>query len=188
MPTSTLILVLLVLTVAGFMMGRSRALATAGGTPRELHSVPSYYGFYVAIWAGIPALLLMLTWLALEPVIIKNLVLASLPAEQFGQLTESELELAWVDVRNLATGNIVREDPSAALRAAADHYLFLESLSNWALFLVGAGAWAAVRQPWADFDDINVPMDTDPHHVEHPEADEQAGEINVHETVPPQTT
>jgi phosphate transport system permease protein len=137
MPTSTLVLVLLVLAAAGYYMGRSRALASAEGAPYKLHSVPSYYGFYVAIWAGIPALLLVLAWLALEPIVIKDLVLSALPDREFGALTENELELTWVDIRNLATGNIVRQDPSAALQAAADHYRSLASLSNWALFVVG---------------------------------------------------
>jgi phosphate transport system permease protein len=137
MPTSYLVLLVLVLAIAGFMLGRSRALATAGGTPGPLHSVPGYYGFYVAIWAGIPALLLVLAWLALEPVVIKSMVLAALPEAQFGDLTESELELAWVDIRNLATGNIVSQDPSPALRAAAEHYQSLHALSDWTLFLLG---------------------------------------------------
>ena len=137
MPTSTLVLVLIVLTVIGFMMGRSRAMATANGAPRVLHSVPSYYGFYVAIWAGIPALLLLLAWLALEPSIIKGMVLSSLPSATFGQFSADQLELVWVDIRNLATGNIVRQEPSEALLAAAEHYRSLHALSDWALFLVG---------------------------------------------------
>jgi phosphate transport system permease protein len=43
-----------------FAAGRRRAVAAAGGRSRVLHSLPDYYGTYAALWAGIPAALLLL--------------------------------------------------------------------------------------------------------------------------------
>ncbi|PTS86579.1 MULTISPECIES: phosphate ABC transporter permease subunit PstC [unclassified Caulobacter] len=45
---------------AAFMLGKRRAVKTAGGAPRVLHSLPGYYGSYAALWAGAPAALLLL--------------------------------------------------------------------------------------------------------------------------------
>ena len=138
MPTSVLILVILVLSVIGFYLGRSRVLAQAGGHPSALHSVPSYYGFFVAIWAGIPALILVLVWIALAPSLIKTMVLDGLPESLTASMNQDALNLYWVDIRNLATGNIVSREPDAALTNAAAHYNRLHALSSWGLFAIGS--------------------------------------------------
>ena len=49
--------VLLMLTYVGFLMGRQRAHAVSGKDARNLHSLPSYYGYYIVVWCGIPAFL-----------------------------------------------------------------------------------------------------------------------------------
>ena len=47
MQTTTLLLVLAVITVAAFSLGRKRALDSVGGPGRisHLHSLPGYYGY-----------------------------------------------------------------------------------------------------------------------------------------------
>ena len=57
MSSTILFLVIALLTVAGFYLGRTRALATVGGNVRQLHSLPGYYGYAVALWCGIPSFL-----------------------------------------------------------------------------------------------------------------------------------
>lgn len=60
MPINALILLMmLVLISAAFYVGRSRALRSAGRESVSLHSLPNYHGYFVALWTGIPALLLM---------------------------------------------------------------------------------------------------------------------------------
>lgn len=44
MPVFWLILIVLAIAATGYVVGRSRALASAGGDSRILHSLPSYYG------------------------------------------------------------------------------------------------------------------------------------------------
>ncbi|WP_323783298.1 phosphate ABC transporter permease family protein, partial [Leisingera sp.] len=63
MPTIWLVVLLLALAAAGFYWGRARALSTAGGDARELHSLPSYYGYHVALSAFVPAITVLVVWL-----------------------------------------------------------------------------------------------------------------------------
>jgi len=121
MPTAVLLATLAGLTVVGYALGRSRAVAARG--TRHLNSLPGYYGLYVAAWCGIPAVVIVALWLALEPAIVRALVVSTLP--DAGDGSEVALSLLLTDIRNLASGNIVSRDVDAALRAAADHYRFL---------------------------------------------------------------
>jgi len=79
MPIAVLLAALIGLTVAGYYMGRSRAVAVGGHGTRHLNSLPGYYGLYVAAWCGIPAVSIVVLWLTLEPEIIKALLVAALP-------------------------------------------------------------------------------------------------------------
>ena len=76
---------------AGFMRGRR--LRTAG----RIHSLPVYHGAHVALWAAIPALLLLAAWAPIQSHMVDRAVLASpegraLPA--FGMQRESILSEA----------------------------------------------------------------------------------------------
>ena len=62
MSSSVLLLVLAGLTVVGFYLGRSRALASVGGKVRDLHSLPGYYGYAVALWCGVPSFAVFVLW------------------------------------------------------------------------------------------------------------------------------
>src|SRR3546814_12763996 len=55
----------LALAAFAYRSGTRKALAAAGDGRggRALHSLPSYYGAYVALWCGIPALLIAFVWL-----------------------------------------------------------------------------------------------------------------------------
>ena len=148
MSVSVLVALVLILTAIGYFMGRSRSVAVAGGTPRPLHSVPGYYGAYVAVWAGIPALLLALLWIAVSPTVIQTLVLDGLPETVLATMSENDLRLYWVDIRNQATGNIVSRTADQTLLDAAAHYVHLHSLSDWSLFAIGL-ALACFGLYWA---------------------------------------
>lgn len=56
MPMSWALLASLVLALAGFIVGRSRAMAAAGADVRQLHSRPVYHGASVALMALAPAI------------------------------------------------------------------------------------------------------------------------------------
>ncbi len=135
MSFSLILAALVVLTIAGYHLGRSRALASVGGSPRALHSRPHYYGYFVALWCGVPAVLILGAWLAFEPAIVQTLVISDLPAD-LQAYEPSQMSLLLNDIRNLASGNITSGDVTAELRAAADHYNSLKHLSTLAAAVV----------------------------------------------------
>ena len=57
-----ILFVLAGLTYLGFAMGRSRVLTFAKGQPRQLASLPGYYGYFVALWCGVPSILALIIW------------------------------------------------------------------------------------------------------------------------------
>jgi phosphate transport system permease protein len=128
-------LVLLLLSFAGFQLGRTTAVSSAGGRLSRLHSVPSYYGLYVAMWVGLPALILFALWTGLEGIVVNNMVRASLPAS-LTSLSAQEINLIMVDIHNLAYGNITSRVPDPALTDAAAYYNHLRSIGNGALAVV----------------------------------------------------
>lgn len=149
MQTFIVVLALLGFAAVGYTMGRARAVMTAGGMPKDLHSLPSYYGSYTALWIGLPSLILLAVWLIVQPYIINGVVMGGLPASMTQGLSASEYGLLLNDIRNTATGNIsARADEPAIVEAAAQ----LNSLSQTSFILmiiaafgVGAGGLAFAR-------------------------------------------
>ena len=153
MPLSVLILVLLILVGVAYQAGRRRSISVVGG-PRDvpkLHSLPTYYGVYTALWAGLPALVVLGIWLTMQSTVIVDLVVADLPREM-QELPAAELNLVINDIKNLASGNIVSREVGAEMQAAADHYRNLQSTGYAAMVVAvlslavlgGAYAWRAV--------------------------------------------
>lgn len=138
-PTHLLIL-LFMLTAAGYVLGRSRAffVVSSQGGPKELHSRPTYYGALTALWCAVPALLVFSFWLAFESSIITNIVVAGLPND-IGSLPLDQLNLVVNDIRNLVNGNIVGGEISPAIQGAADHYESLKATSHGALTVLILG-------------------------------------------------
>ena len=133
MSSPTVLVVLLGLTLLAFALGRRRAVqGLVGVSPRSVHSLPGYYGGYVALWCLLPALALFTIWQVTEPMVIRGQVLAGLP-EDVRALPEAELGLVYNDIRNLVEGNIVSGEPSAEILAAAERYEALQSISNLTL-------------------------------------------------------
>ncbi len=131
---SYLILLLLILTTASYYLGRSRSLASVSGRTQDLHSLPSYYGFFTALWCGLPALIVFVFWITFQPTIITHLVVAGMPPEIQG-LPEAQLNLAINDLKNVVSGNIVSSNPNPAMLAAAEHYKNLQTISSAALWV-----------------------------------------------------
>ena len=69
-----MIAVLLVAAAAGWLgYARARQLRSAG----RLHSLPAYHGSYAALWAAIPALLILALWAPVQSRMVNQEVLAS---------------------------------------------------------------------------------------------------------------
>ena len=72
MHPGALVLIILALAGLGHVLGRTRALAVVRGDARKLHSLPSYYGAMVALFAAVPALALLLAWLVVQPFVLDS--------------------------------------------------------------------------------------------------------------------
>jgi phosphate transport system permease protein len=126
---------LLLLTVIGYYMGRSRALAAVGGRAPQLHSLPSYHGLHVALWCAIPGFLLLFLWLIVGSRVIDALVVAGLPPAA-ANLPANELGLLLNDIRNIAAGLADRAAADPMKVAAADRLADLRLTGNIGVAIV----------------------------------------------------
>jgi phosphate transport system permease protein len=121
MQATLVLLVVALLALAAFALGRRRALAAAGGAER-LHSLPVYHGAYAALWCGLPGLAVALAWLLFSSSAVEHLTLSGLP-QGSAPRDSSERALFLNDVRNAAGGGLAGDD--AQVRAAAERYVRL---------------------------------------------------------------
>ena len=70
--------VILILCLSSYFFGRSEArkLVTQN---IKLKALPAYYGYYLSLWCGLPALIIFGCWSLFEPTIIKILILNNFP-------------------------------------------------------------------------------------------------------------
>ncbi|MBS9778096.1 MAG: phosphate ABC transporter permease subunit PstC [Gammaproteobacteria bacterium] len=87
MTTQVILYILTAIAVSGYFTSRrkatkyKRALANSNQT---LHSLPKYYGYYTAMWSGIPALLILAAWIALESTVIDSSLVQQIPQSMKG--------------------------------------------------------------------------------------------------------
>jgi phosphate transport system permease protein len=149
MQSSILLLVLLGVTALAYRFGYKRAVLVAGGASqiKTLHSLPGYYGFYAALWAGLPSLLLLGFWVGFQDPIVTSITKAELPAGMTEGLSAGQMGLLLNDIKNLATDNIVSGEVTPELQAAADNYSRLRglaSIAKWVLALAVAVGGLAI--------------------------------------------
>jgi len=97
-----LLVLILVLGLLAFALGRARALSATGGDPRQLHSLPGHYGWHAALMTALPALAMLILWSLVQPVIIQHQTSALLAPEALA--SDTAFTLAMDDVRRLAEG------------------------------------------------------------------------------------
>ena len=102
MSIGLLSLIVIALAAAGYVIGRQLALSKAGGDIRRLHSLPGYYGQTVFLFTAVPALVLMLLWLLVQPLLIETRVTSMIPAADIPD--GSSANLVMTDVRRIAEG------------------------------------------------------------------------------------
>jgi phosphate transport system permease protein len=84
---------------------------------------------------GLPALLLLLLWTALQGTVIERLLVGTLPAELTADATGPQINLLLAEIKNLAAG-VVFGDPSPAVQQAADTLNRWNGIANWTLVAV----------------------------------------------------
>ncbi len=151
MPAAFLFLIIGLGAVA-WWTGRQRAAALASGPARtgRLHSLPTYHGWYVALWTALPALLFLAVWSVIAPGLateaaLQSAAAAGLPAD------EMERRALVDEARSVATGelgaalNPIAGQLAPAFAAAARRYALIGGAITLILaFAGGAYAWSRI--------------------------------------------
>jgi phosphate transport system permease protein len=129
------VLLIVVMSLVAFFVGRvsGRRFVTAEGA--SVHSLPAYHGAFVAVWVGIPALVLVLLWIFLQQPLIDQVLLASLPDSMTEGASPAQLSLYLSEIRNVAAGQIFSE-PSPEITAAAAELVRWSAIADWAMLVV----------------------------------------------------
>lgn len=135
MSPITLILTVLVLSAIGFHFGCKRAFAIAGNDIRQLHSLPSHYGYYVAIWCGIPSLVIFSLWAALDGSVILSITIDSISA-QTESFNNQQLKLLKDEILRLVAGGQMIGEPKPHVMEAVAKHQQLQATSNLALTVI----------------------------------------------------
>ncbi len=154
MSPTHLLLTLLMLTAAGFFIGRYKAFAVskACGGIKTLHSRPTHYGALACLWCLAPSLIVFSFWLFFQSTIITDIVVSDLPGH-IRSLPDARLNLIVNDIQNIVEGNITGLKITPEMQAAAQRYTSLKQTSQAALtvliILISvtgiAGVWWRIR-------------------------------------------
>ena len=107
MSLGLLLLTVLALAALGYSLGRRKAMSSAGGDMRKLHSLPTFYGWITALWVLVPVCAIALVWLFAEGFVIHaNAVRLIDPADV---PADGSVNLMMADVTRLAEGLSVLE-------------------------------------------------------------------------------
>ena len=130
-------LLIIAMSLLAFHVGRSTGRAYAAG-PVKPHSLPQHHGLFVAVWVGIPALVLVLLWLFLQESVIEQLLIASLPEEALREGDASQVSLVLSEIKNVAGGRLFSE-PSPEVVAAAERYARWSAIARLAMLVAALG-------------------------------------------------
>ena len=137
MNPSMLLVLLFVLVLVAFRLGKDRSIAVVGGLRgvRDLHSLPGHYGLLTALWCGLPALAIFAIWVSFQDTVLVRLVLSHM-AQSADQLSASQLSLLMNDLRNVVAGNVAAETVAESTRKAAEEYRALRDIAHMALTVI----------------------------------------------------
>jgi phosphate transport system permease protein len=139
------------LGIVGWLAARAKAVAFETGTTAASrpHSTANYHGWYVALWAALPALLFIALWQLISPGLVLSSVLASpeaasLPAEAMERsaVLEEARALAAGDIA--ASFNPLSDRIAPAFEVAQQRYGFIGVTIAMLLAFAG-GAYGFLR-------------------------------------------
>lgn len=130
-----LLLAIVVFALVAFYVGQSAGKKFVAAEGASVHSLPGYHGAFVAVWVGIPAMILLLLWTAAQGGVVDGLVVAGLPADLTAAKSPAEISLLLSEIKNVAVGQIFAE-PSPEVRAAADALVRWNEIGRWTMVVV----------------------------------------------------
>jgi phosphate transport system permease protein len=134
MNFAQLTIVFLVLVLASGVLGWRRIRVPQLADGMRPHSRAVYHGFYNALWCGVPMLVVVLAWLAVEPGIIRPAVLDEFAASS--AIIEEISAFKYDEIRNIADGLLPSEFADQAVLQAVERYRSLKWQSGAALAIL----------------------------------------------------
>ena len=146
-----LVAILLLAAAAGwFGHVRAQRLRTGG----RLHSLPVYHGVHAALWAAIPALLILALWVPVQQRLVDTAVLGS-PQGQALPEFQMQRDSILAEARDIASGNAnAGFNPESAgiapvMRSAQTRYALMGG--GLAILIAAVTAGFALRRSKVDF-------------------------------------
>ena len=154
MTSATLLFLVIGLGLMAWFFGRLKAAglqARDANARSVLHSLPNYHGWYVALWAILPAVLFMAVWSFVSPALITDAALTSPAAAQLPQDGFARAAIL-SEARAIAYGNQVNafnplsQSMVEPYRDAIAHYQMIGAIAALLLvFACGAYAWLKIK-------------------------------------------
>ena len=153
MTLSIALVAILLLAIAAGLFARRRAAGLRGGGAR-LNSLPNYHAFYVALWAALPALVLLAIWSPVQTGLVEQSVLSS-PVGQ--KLPDFDLarDTILTEAREIAAGereagfNAESSELAPIYAAATSRYGAIGG--SIAIVFAMLGAFLSMRRVGVDF-------------------------------------
>ena len=150
--TVALVAILAIALVGGlFARNRAAGLRSDGG---RLNSLPNYHGFYVAIWAALPALLFLAAWTPIQTGLVDQAVMASPVGQQLPDFDMAR-DTILTEAREIAAGereagfNPESSELAPIYAAASSYYAAIGG--GIAIVIAFLGAFLAMRRINVDF-------------------------------------
>ncbi len=141
-----LLVIIGALALFGFWLGKRRALAFSGGREEsgkqspKLHSRPEYYGGLVALWAALPAILVLGVIFAVRGPLVESAVMTGLTAPEVEAAGGHET-LAFSRIKSIALGELESDD---RFQASVDRYVETNARINWYMTLASVALGAVL--------------------------------------------
>ncbi len=139
--------VLLILLTLSYQIGWSRSRKLAAGGTQRLHSRPIYHGVLAALFALLPAVIVLGLWALLSGQVSRSFILAQLPPE-IAQQPQIQVQAAVARVQAIASGFGVIGEPTPEEAAAARAFATFQQVSFLSV-VAAAAALGAGGLFWA---------------------------------------
>jgi len=113
----TLFGILVAVAIACHLAGRSRSIVLAGSNYSAMHSLPGYYGAWLAIMTAGPALIVLVVWSIAAPNILRSMVIGQFSG-QLGTPSIAQLDGFWRDIQAIAFGGTAGIRDAVRIEAA----------------------------------------------------------------------
>jgi phosphate transport system permease protein len=149
MSPTILLLLALGLGLAGWLAARARAWSFRKDEGTSLASLPSYHGWYVALWIVVPMVVFIALWSVISPILVNQSVLAT-PAGLALPEFDFQRQTMLSEARAVATGNAIgvfNEQANTLVepfRTAIARYSAIGIAVSLLIAFLG-GAWSFLR-------------------------------------------